>query len=91
MASPLLKPQFLALCLLVSFRGNFIPLPTEITPGDACRECAMCLHGEGIRIAVEDFFDDISRLSKDESHDKDRSLVCFLCGGAKVGREEQTP
>ena len=42
-------------------------------------------------VAVEDIFDDISRLSKDESHDKDRSLVCFLCGGAKVGREEQTP
>ena len=29
-------------------------------------------------VAVEDIFDDISRLSKDESHEKDRSSCAFF-------------
>ena len=31
--------------------------------------------------------DDISPLFKDKSHDKDRSLVCFLCGSATISLE----
>ena len=47
----------------------------------------------GRSVAVEDIFDDISPLIEDESHDKDRSLVCLFCGKAMcpVGRQEQTP
>ncbi|EDR06268.1 uncharacterized protein LACBIDRAFT_328931 [Laccaria bicolor S238N-H82] len=53
------------------------PRPTELSPGDNCRDCPLqCSYGEALQLKM---FEDISRQSKDGSHDKDRSLMCFLC------------
>ena len=40
----------------------------------------MYLHSEALQLKT-------SPLSEDESHDKDRSLVCFFCGKVTVSLE----